>query len=372
MSKEQFTSEEDLFEDTIVAPGEEIPEEDLPDSAAPEDTPPAEDPPEDPPAEDPPADAPDLADVELTGVEMFLSDYGVKGGMIEFDEGGAKHFNELTSDEQKNVLSSLTKDSLPSVEQIYNLEDGEIELLNEYRKSDTGNIKDFLNNIVDHRLTGIMNDEKYASIDYDELDRDDVYIYHLKDTNPDMTDEQIADELLKAKELTTYDTTTDAIRKGLKSEQDTYVRTVNENEAKEFNTEIEGQRQQVVDTVFNINDIAGASVTDEMKNFLLTDIMELNENKDPILMEKIFSSPETMFKTNWFLNYGEDYISSLNTYWKGEVSKARKAGYSESINKMPGSPTIGSSAIPQQVIKHTPESMAEAGDIMSEEDLFND
>jgi hypothetical protein len=40
--------------------------------------------------------------------------------------------------------------------------------------------------------------------------------------------------------------------------------------------------------------------------------MELNDNKDPILMEKLFGSPEAMFKANWFLNYGESYMTETN------------------------------------------------------------
>jgi hypothetical protein len=32
-----------------------------------------------------------------------------------------------------------------------------------------------------------------------------------------------------------------------------------------------------------------------MKEYLLHDIMELNDNRDPILMEKLFGSPEAMF-----------------------------------------------------------------------------
>jgi hypothetical protein len=36
-----------------------------------------------------------------------------------------------------------------------------------------------------------------------------------------------------------------------------------------------------------------------MKEYLLHDIMELNDNRDPI-MEKLFGSPEAMFKTIWF------------------------------------------------------------------------
>jgi len=370
-NQESFVSEEDLFSDDPIEPTDVV------DPAEPEE--PAEpEVPEEPidtgdPAEpEEPIVVPDLSDVKLSGVEQFLSSYGVIGGMIEFEDGKPVHFDSLGAEEQANVLSSLTKDSVPSVEDVYNLDNNEIQLLNEFRKSDNTDINDFLNNIVDHRLSAIMKDEKYAAIDYDGLDAEDVYIYHLKSTNPDMTDEAIADELVKAKELTTFEATTKSLRKGMKGDQQKYVDSVQGAERDEFNKEIEQQRSAIVDAVYDLNDVAGATINDEMKEYLLGDIMELNDNDDPILMEKIFSSPETMFKTNWFLNYGEDYIKNLNTYWRSEVSKARKAGYTDSINKMPGSPTIGNSAIPRQVIKHTPEMGDNASDILTEEDLFTD
>ena len=386
MDKQQFTTEDELFEDDAITPGD-IPDGELPNSEAAAGeaelpvAPPAG-PPAGPPADILPADVapiapaaeeiqlPDLSGVELTGVERFLSTYGVKGGMIEFDEGEAVHFDSLSSDEQANVLGSLTKKSIPTADQLYDLAEGEINLLNQYRASGSEDISEFLNNAMDQRLSTILKDEKYASVNYDELDSDSIFIYHTKENNPDMTDEALADELVKAKELSTFESTTDALRNGLKHSQTDYIKSVTDNEEAEFAQEIESQRQEVVDAVYNINEVAGSVVTDEMKDYLLADIMELNDNKDPVLMEKIFSTPEAMFKANWFLNYGESHINSINEYWKKEVSKARKAGYQESVRNMPRNATVGASSIPRQVIKHTAASMAAADDIISEEELF--
>jgi hypothetical protein len=73
-----------------------------------------------------------------------------------------------------------------------------------------------------------------------------------------------------------------------------------EENNKVFSEQLEAQRHEIVETVEDINDIGGASISSEMKEYLLHDIMELNDNRDPILMEKLFGSPEAMFKTNWF------------------------------------------------------------------------
>jgi hypothetical protein len=73
-----------------------------------------------------------------------------------------------------------------------------------------------------------------------------------------------------------------------------------------------------------------------MKEYLLHDIMELNDNRDP-MMEKLFGSPEAMFKNQLVLNYGEAYMTETNSYWKTSI-KARKEGYMQATNGMPGNP----------------------------------
>jgi hypothetical protein len=72
-----------------------------------------------------------------------------------------------------------------------------------------------------------------------------------------------------------------------------------QEENKVFSEQLEAQRHEIVETVEDINDIGGASISSEMKEYLLHDIMELNDNRDP-MMEKLFGSPEAMFKANWF------------------------------------------------------------------------
>jgi hypothetical protein len=78
--------------------------------------------------------------------------------------------------------------------------------------------------------------------------------------------------------------------------EDNYYKQEENN--KVFSEQLEAQRHEIVETVEDINDIGGAS-SSEMKEYLLHDIMELNDNRDPILMEKLFEVLR-LFKANWF------------------------------------------------------------------------
>lgn len=274
---------------------------------------------------------------DLTGVEQFLTAYGVQGGVITYEDGSSARFSELDYSEQAEILSSLVSESLPSIEEKYNLDDDEVNLLNTLRDSDMTS-EEFINSLVDYRMQAVSAQRELSTTDYEAVSDDGIFVKSLRDSYPEITDEEIADELFKAKELSSYATTTEAMRQLFMTHQaeDNYY--MQEENDKVFSEQLEAQRHSIVETVEDINDIGGANISSEMKEYLLHDIMELNDNRDPILMEKLFGSPEAMFKANWFLNYGESYMTETNTYWRNEVSKARKEGYMQATNGMPGNP----------------------------------
>lgn len=308
---------------------------------------------------------------DLTGVELFLSDYGIQGGMIEYEDGESVHFDTLAASEQEEVLKSLTTNATPSIEEKFNLDGDEITLINAFRESGVNDMGEFLNNIVDERLTKHLQTNQEMSINYDAIEKDDLFIYHLKEKHEDFSDEQIADELVKAKELVTYEDTVDAIRNSYKHVQAAKVAKAKKEELNEFSEEVESQRHEIVKAIEDINDIAGAQINDDVKEYLLTDIMEMNDNNDPVLMEKIFSTPENMFKANWFLTYGEDYMNNLNEYWKKQVSSAYKKGYEKSINGMPANPTIIGADMNKKNSPSRNMPQPRFGETVTEEELFD-
>lgn len=308
--------------------------------------------------------------VELSGVEQFLTAYGVQGGVITYEDGSSARFSELSATEQNEILSSLVTESVPSIEEKYNLDEDEINLLNTLRDSDMTS-EEFINSLVDYRMQAVAAQRELSTTDYASVSADAIFVKNLRDTSPEITDEEIAEELESARGLSSYGATTEAMRKLFISEQQENNYRVMEENDMVFNQELEAQRFDIVAAVEDINDIAGAQISPDMKEYLLHDIMELNENKDPILMEKLFSSPDAMFKANWFLNYGESYMQEVNNHWKNEVSKARKEGYMQATSGMPGNP-VNIGGVNKRTAGAAAPGQTAYGRELSEEELFDE
>jgi hypothetical protein len=60
-------------------------------------------------------------------------------------------FSELDHAEQTEILSSLVSESVPSIEEKYNLDEDEVNLLNTLRDSDMTS-EEFINSLVDYRM----------------------------------------------------------------------------------------------------------------------------------------------------------------------------------------------------------------------------
>ena len=113
----------EVIKDPAAGPRPELEDEpfvpdmpDFEDDALESDDPPAQDPPATKPAsDDPPAQDPPVA----SGLELFLSQYDIEGGMITYDDGTSQHISELSAEEQAKILSSVATDARPSIEEQY-------------------------------------------------------------------------------------------------------------------------------------------------------------------------------------------------------------------------------------------------------------
>lgn len=364
MGQEEFT-EEDLFGDDVVAgndeslPGNDDSDDSFTDVDSTDESNYSE--------ED--TNENELDEGELTGVERFLTSYGIVGGVIKYEDGEDALFSELSPIEQEEILGSLTTSATPTAEEKYDLDSEEINLLNTLRESEQ-TAEEFINNIVDYRLNSVLNQRDSIDEDFINMPDEALFVRHLSDTIEGITEDEIARELEKASELDSFGSTVNTIRDSYTARQSIMAQNSKAEEEGVFSENLEEQRREVVNTVEGLNDVAGVPITNDMKEYLLHDIMELNSSRDPILMERIFSDPETMFKVNWFLNYGESHINGLNDYWKKEVSKASKTGYSRAVRGMPGEPVQRGGNMLQGGQAPQQKGNGGYGDILSEEDLF--
>jgi hypothetical protein len=119
--------------------------------------------------------------------------------------------------------------------------------------------EEFINSLVDYRMQAVSAQRELSTTDYEAVSDDGIFVKSLRDSYPEITDEEIADELFKAKDLSSYATTTEAMRQLYMTQQaeDNYYKQENN---KVFSEQLEAQRHEIVETVEDINDI-GASIS---------------------------------------------------------------------------------------------------------------
>ena len=285
---------------------------------------------------DPPNKETPPADDNRPGIDRWLAEYGIEGGMIQFEDGEKVAYSELTNAEQHVVLNSLATKSRPTVEQASELNEDEVGFLNMVRESGKS-VADVVAELANNQLTKIRVMEESQSIDWDNMSKDAVYLAFLKEKNPDLTDEDLQEDLDKARDTKTYENTVDGIRKDFKASQDR-DREENTSEInKQLDQNIEDDRRNIVETIAPIKEILGFEITDDQKNTLLGDVLELNDSGDSLLLEKIFSDPKTILEAAWFLKYGKSSVTQMENYYKQELGKAYGRGRDEALGKLPDS-----------------------------------
>lgn len=273
----------------------------------------------------------------LTGTEKFLTQYGIEAGIIEFEDGTKKHFDELEKDEQFNVLKSLVEKNKAEIEKEYDLDEEEIGFLN-FARENKMTVTEAINALVEEAI--VKRGGESDSIDYNTLSNDEIYMKYLKELNPDAKKEDLQTELEEAKKLKSFE-------KSVNNLKETYIKNQNdaiENEkqkiAKEEAKNLEAEREEIVNTVSSIKHVAGWEISDEQKNECLSELVEVNEFGDSKFMERVFSSPELLFKVAWLEKYGEKYFDEMSEYYKNQISEARKRGREEAINGLEKNPIV--------------------------------
>ena len=333
----------DVIKDPMATPSEEVedgltptdppaakPDEVIADPPAPD---PSKDPSADPALTDPVSEEPSAA----SGLELFLSQYDIEGGVITYDDGTTAHISELSAEEQATILSSVASDARPSVEDQYDLDQKEIDLLNELRTSNKS-VEEYVNDLAQDRFSSFRADSESREVNYKDMADDAVYIKFLREKDSDITEAQVEEGLAIAKDNPTFKTLVGGLRDNFIFAQDKAIEANNAVQTTKATTELETDRQSIVDAASTINEVGGFEIPREVKNDVLHDLLEVNEHGDSLFLENTFSDPKTMFKTAWFSKYGEAYLSDIEKYYKQEVTKAFKRGQTTITDGLPSEP----------------------------------
>jgi hypothetical protein len=290
---------------------------------------------------------PNFADYEpsedVPAIEQFLSQYGVLGGMIQFEDGEAKHFDELSEIEKFNVLKDLSVTTSPDVAEQYGLDDAEIDLLNWSREQNKP-IQESIEELAQMRAAQILALNNSSSTDFATMDDDAITMRWLRENDPEASEEDLAEELSRQKDSKLYQKNSARLRDQFVSDQQVAIQQQQAQEQQDFYQTLEQERTEIATAVNNIRDIAGFEVSDEDKNEILHDLLEVNEYGDSLFMEKVFSDPNELFKAAWFYKNGTNVLDNLEKYYKNEVARAYQLGKTETINGLSPNPVSGTRA----------------------------
>lgn len=264
-------------------------------------------------------------------INDFLSEYGIKDGIINYenDDGTTKevNFRDLDKDEKLNILGSLTSPS-------NSLTDNEIDTIN-YLRSNNATMKDIVDYYSNQAVQQYANQRDSAQqaqihYDVDDYSDDELYVADLKTKYPNMTDEELLQELATAKE------NEDLYEKKTSSLRDSYKAL----EQQQYDDAAAYEKQQYQDF--------SNSIIDEINSFDEIKLDHKSRNSDALQIEprekeniyryllqrdgngatqffKDLNDPNHLVELAWFSLYGRDAISDISSYWKSALKSSRNA-----------------------------------------------
>lgn len=309
----------------------------LPGDEEDEDTPPADpddkgDNPDNPDDKGQPVNPDDPSTEDQSGIELYLSQFDIEGGMINFEDGTSKHYDDLDSAKQAEILQQLHSNQAASVEEKYGLVDSEIGLIN-YLRENKLSVEQMVESMANERVETLLAMRNSQDTDFDKMADDAVYTKFLKESNPGDSTEDIEKKLEGAKKLDNFSNLAGALRTQYKAKQTDEQAIVAADKAKEAQTALEDQRKTVVQAVSPMKDIAGVSLNDNIKNSVLDRVLETDESGDSLFMSEVFGDPEKLFKAAFWYYYGDNIAKQRDDYWKKEKSAAYKRGRTDALGK---------------------------------------
>lgn len=239
---------------------------------------------------------------------------------IQNDEGEIEEWNfDDLDDETKYGILSQTESPIS---------DEEMNTINFLRKNKM-NLKDFALYQKQQAVKEYLEQNQTPTYTVDKVTDDDLFRFELKDQMPDLTDEEIEDQLTRAKENESFfQKKVAALRAEYKELEDKQKADAEAEAAAESEAQFNQLAQSLVAAARSTDEMNGMTLDDEDKEEVLSFLLDRDANGQSEFY-KLFENPEAMFKMAWFALKGEEAFNALTDYYKGEITKARRAAKPE-------------------------------------------
>ena len=261
----------------------------------------------------------DDVDSNASAVDKYLQSKGFKNSEVTiYDENEQEvkvNFHELSSDEQLDILSSIT-----TKERGAQLYENEQEWINELRKNNLdfdGFLELYKNSIMEE--LGATQEDSYEIDAYDDRE---LFLLDLKNKY-DLTDEELQSELekeLQNEEL--FEKKVAKTRAEYKELETQYKQMQEQEFAQQQEQEYQQFAQQMVGIATNRNEFHGLELEDDDKNDTLSYMLDLDDNGVSQLARDL-QDPEKLYAVAWYLRHGNDAFKIIENAHESEISKLR-------------------------------------------------
>lgn len=248
----------------------------------------------------------------------LLSEKGISDPnkiLIENEDGTQEEidFNSLTLEEQLNIINNQE----PNVE----LDDYEINVINFLRENNLT-----LEELIQHQINEALSSQNTNSnSSIDELNDEELYVLDLQGRFPDLSDEELKQELEKEKN------SPDVFNKKMTKLREFYK----DKEKQELE---DAEKQSKLDEETEYQDLVNSmiGIANDTKEFF--DLELEDSDKDDVLdciltrdvnglskFVKMLNDPKKLFELAWFAEKGKEAFDTIHNYYKKEIDSVRKS-----------------------------------------------
>lgn len=274
---------------------------------------------------------------DYSPIERFLQERGVDPRSIKFEtEEGEEtsDFNDLSSDDQYQILNSLSEDNS-------DLDDSEISLLN-FMRTNNWSVQDYNNYIARQALQQYTQNQKEPEQTYqiDDLSDEELFLVDLKSKIPDLTEDEAMEELDRSQQnQDLFNKKVQSLRQDYKQKEDLYKQQQIQEQQNQQKAAYEQYSKTIADainraTVMDLGDL-DLELQNQDKQEIYNYLVGYDQSGNR-LINNTLADPDQLVRMAWMNIKGPEVFKELTSYYKKKISKTAKTNYQKGYEDAKG------------------------------------
>ena len=246
-----------------------------------------------------------------------------------------RSWNDLSYEEQLNILTGDSSEEETSDSDDDDLDDDEIDLINSVRQANI-TPQEYLQQVKEQAIKEYLqsNGNQIAKSSYtvDDYTDDELFMYDMQVRMPDLTEEELMQALdsAKANEVI-FTKQIDGLRAEYKKLEENKLQQEQLIAQQEQQEQYNKYANAILEGINNQEDIAGTFELEDEDKQMLAQFILGQDQAGLSLLGKAINDPQTLIEMSWFALKGKEAIDSINEYYKEQITKAREAGYAKGL-----------------------------------------